>query len=267
MNTFANYLNREKAVIGMVHIPALPGTPGNKYFPTEIINKAITEALVYEKMGLRTIMIENMHDVPYMNRKIGHEISTLMAIIGYEIKKQTSLYCGIQILAAANKEALASAHSAGMNFIRAEGFVFGHLADEGYIESSAAELLRYRKMIGAENVMIFTDIKKKHSSHAISSDTSIVEHAHAAEFFLSDGLIVTGKSTGLETNLEELISVKQAVKTPVLVGSGITTENISKYKAHANGFIIGSYFKKDGQWQNPPDEKRIETFMNKFANI
>ena len=49
----------------------------------------------------------------------------------------------------------------------------------------------------------FTDIKKKHSSHAITADVSIAETGHAAEFFLSDGVIVTGVSTGTEADLDE----------------------------------------------------------------
>ena len=62
----------------------------------------------------------------------------------------------------ANKEALAVAHVSGANFIRAEGYVFSHVADEGWMDACAGELLRYRKSIGAENVLVFTDVKKKH---------------------------------------------------------------------------------------------------------
>lgn len=68
----------------------------------------------------------------------------------------------LQVLAAGNKEAIAIAHAAGFDFIRCEGFVFGHVADEGYIDSCAGPLLRFRKTIGAENVQIYCDIKKKH---------------------------------------------------------------------------------------------------------
>lgn len=50
----------------------------------------------------------------------------------------------------------------GLDFIRAEGFVFSHVADEGLLNACAGDLLRYRKQIGAEHVKIFTDIKKKH---------------------------------------------------------------------------------------------------------
>ena len=55
------------------------------------------------------------------------------------------------------------AQASGADFIRAEGYVFSHVADEGWMDSCAGELLRYRKLIGAENVLVFTDIKKKHS--------------------------------------------------------------------------------------------------------
>lgn len=109
-----------------------------------------------------------------------------MSVLGSSIK------CGIQILACGNKQAIAVAQSTGAHFIRAEGFVFSHVADEGFTDANAGQLLRYRKCIEADQVLVFTDIKKKHSSHAITSDVSLVETAHAAEFFMSDGVILTG---------------------------------------------------------------------------
>jgi membrane complex biogenesis BtpA family protein len=209
-------------------------------------------------------MIENMHDVPYLNKSAGPEITALMCIILYEIKKAADLPCGIQILAGANKAALAAAHSAGADFIRAEGFVFAHIADEGFFNSDAGELLRYRKQIGAENILIFTDIKKKHSSHSITEDTGIVETAKAAEFFLSDGVIITGSATGTEPSLEEIKQVKQNTSIPVLAGSGITSGNIDMYREYCDSFIIGSYFKKEGKWFNTVDPDRVKALMNKL---
>jgi len=66
------------------------------------------------------------------------------------------------VLSCGNKEALAVAKACSFDFIRAEGFVFGHIGDEGYTDANAGRLLRYRKHIEAENVLIFADIKKKH---------------------------------------------------------------------------------------------------------
>src|SRR5437879_11621759 len=103
---------------------------------------------------------------------------------------------GVQVPAAANREALAVALACGADFVRGEGFVFAHVADEGLIESSAGDLLRYRRAIGAGEVRVFADIKKKHAAHALTADVDLVETAHAAEFFLADAVIVTGPSTG-----------------------------------------------------------------------
>ncbi|MCF6240572.1 MAG: BtpA/SgcQ family protein [Bacteroidales bacterium] len=259
---FKKQLAQHKIIIGMIHLEAMPGTPKNTQNPQYIINKALEEAKTYAQNGIEAVMIENMHDVPYLNKTVGDEVATLTAIIAYEIKRKTGLYCGIQILAGANKAALAAAHSAVADFIRVEGFVFAHIADEGYIESSAAELLRYRKLIGADDILIFTDIKKKHSAHAISSDISIAETAEAAEFFLSDGVILTGSSTGKKADINELKAVKNTVKLPVLIGSGITDKNIAEFYPYADAFIIGSYFKEKGNWQNAPDPKRIKRLLH-----
>jgi len=256
-----------KAVVGVIHVDALPGTPKYKGDVESIINKAVNEAIIYKNSGIDAIAIENMHDIPYLKRNVGPEIISLMGIIGREVKKESQLPCGIQILAGANKEAIAAAHSAGMDFIRSEGFVFAHVADEGIIESDAGELLRYRKQIGAEEILIFTDIKKKHSSHSITSDVDISETAKAAEFFLSDGVILTGTSTGKETDIDELKKVSDVVNIPVLIGSGITADNIEKYYPVADAFIIGSYFKQGGYWRNEVDADRAKALMNKINKL
>ncbi len=264
MKKFNKLFKNKKPVIGMIHVEALPGTPNYKGNVKRIISKALEEAEIYSNSGIDSIAIENMHDVPYMKNSVGPEITSLMTIIAYEIKNKFKLPVGIQILAGANKEAIAAAHASGIDFIRAEGFVFAHVADEGIIESNAGEILRYRKMIGAENILVFTDIKKKHSSHSITSDVTIEETAHAAEFFLSNGLIVTGVATGKEVEPSDLLSVKKSSKLPVIIGSGITIENVEKYFPLCDAMIIGSYFKKKGDWKNSVDSNRVKLFMKKI---
>ena len=267
MRRFKKIFHQKCSVIGMIHVDALPGTPNYKGNVRKIIDKAISEANIYLKNGIDAVAIENMHDIPYLNRKVGDEISTLMSIIGYEIKRNINLPVGIQILAGANNQALAAAHSAGLDFIRAEGFVFNHIADEGMIESDAAKLLRYRKSIGAENILIFTDIKKKHSSHSITSDVSIEETAKAAEFFQSDGIIITGKSTGNEADIDEISATKKGVKIPVIVGSGVSEENVTNYFDTCDAMIVGSYLKKNGNWKYSVDPNRVKSFMRKIKNL
>ena len=129
------------------------------------------------------------------------------------------------------------------------------------MNSDAGELLRYRKQIGAEHIKIYTDIKKKHSSHSLTNDISIADTAKAAEFFLSDGVIVTGKHTGEKALIEEVKTVKEAVKIPVIIGSGITVENIAEFWDFADAFIVGSSIKKDGNWENEVDRNRVQELM------
>jgi len=251
----------------MVHVGALPGTPKNNQQIESIVANALTDARVLEEGGVDAIMIENMHDRPYLNRKVGSEIVAAMTAVACRLRQEVSVPLGIQILAGANKEALAVALAAGFDFIRAEGFVFAHLADEGMMNSDAGELLRYRKQIGAEHIQVFCDIKKKHSSHAISVDISIDETANAADFFLVDGVIVTGTATGERASLEELKAVKASVKVPVLIGSGVDVNNIQDYWEFADGFIVGSSFKNEGNWENKVNNKRVQLFINKVKEL
>lgn len=104
------------------------------------------------------------------------------------------------------------------------------------------------------------------SSHAITSDLSLTETAKAAEFFLSDGLIVTGTSTGDPADIKELGDLKSSTSLPVMVGSGVTLENVENYIS-ADALIVGSYFKQHGKWNGDLDEYKIKCFMEKMKNI
>ena len=127
--------------------------------------------------------------------------------------------------------------------------------------ADAGSLLRYRRQIGAEQVAVLADIKKKHASHAISADVDLADTARAAEFFGAEAVVVTGTATGRPTSPEEVRAVREAVRIPVVVGSGVTAENLADYWSVANAFIVGSYFKRDGIWSNPPDPERLERFI------
>ncbi|XP_069822321.1 uncharacterized protein F13E9.13, mitochondrial-like isoform X2 [Dendropsophus ebraccatus] len=212
------------------------------------------------------LMVENMNDIPY-TLNVGPEVTASMATVCYAVKKTCQhLPLGVQVLACANQQALAVALAAGADFIRAESFVFSHVADEGLVNACAGDLLRYRKAIGADHIQIFADIKKKHSSHAVTSDVSISETAKAAEFFLADGVILTGVSTGREADPRELKEVQRTVQIPVLIGSGVTLDNVDKY-TDANALIIGSHFKHHGDWRNNVNYDKVMAFMDKISKL
>jgi uncharacterized protein len=152
---FRERFGAARALIGVLHVGALPGTPRGKDSVEALIRQAVDEAHVYREAGFSAVIIENMHDRPYLKGGVGPEITAAMTAIGCEVKRQTGLVTGVQVLAGANREALAVAHASGADFVRVEGFTFAHVADEGLIESCAADLLRYRRTIEAERVLVF----------------------------------------------------------------------------------------------------------------
>jgi uncharacterized protein len=266
LSTFRERFGGPRALVGMLHVGALPGTPAARDPVDRLIEHSVAEARVYRDAGFTALALENMHDRPYLKGGVGPEITATMTALTREVKRETGLVLGVQMLAAANREALAVALACGADFVRAEGFVFAHVADEGIIESCAGELLRYRRAIGAERVMVFADIKKKHSAHAITGDVSLAETAKAAEFFLADGVVVTGPASGVEASPDEVRDTAGAVRLPVLVGSGISVHNLPHFAA-AHGFIVGSSLKQGGLWSNPLDRKAVETLAAAFAKL
>jgi hypothetical protein len=261
--TMTSRFSERRALIGMIHVGALPGTPAARQGVDDLVERAVAEAMVYRDAGFNGLMLENMHDVPYLKREVGPEITAAMAVIAREVRYEVDLPLGLQILAGANREAVAAALAAGASFVRVEGFAFAHVADEGLIESDAGALLRYRRAIGADDVLVFADVKKKHAAHALTADLDLVETARAAEFFRADGVIVTGAATGRAADSAEVEAVSRAVRIPTLVGSGVTAENLARFAA-ADGFIVGSSVKLDGIWSGPLERDRVEAVARAF---
>lgn len=105
------------------------------------------------------------------------------------------------------------------------------------------------------------------SSHSATLDLDVSEIARAAEFFLSDGVIVTGKSTGSPADTAELECVREAVSLPLLVGSGVTADNLDEYITRVDGLIVGSEFKVDGLWYNDVDINRVKRLMHRKKEL
>jgi membrane complex biogenesis BtpA family protein len=184
------------------------------------------------------------------------------------VRESVTLPLGVQVLAGANCEAVAVAHAAGCQFVRCEGFVFSHVADEGLMaEADAGPLLRFRKMIGADDVAVIADVKKKHSSHAITADVNIAETAKAAVLFGADGVVVTGTATGEPASIDDVVAVAGAIDHAIFIGSGTTPENVAPLAGHVDAFIVGSFLKRDGYWENEPDPARVAAMVKAVSEV
>lgn len=256
-----------KPVVAMIHVGALPGTPGNRLSMLQIIRAAREEAKVYQRCGVNCLMIENMHDVPYLRRNVGPEIVAAMTMVAQAVRAESPLPIGIQILAGADREALAVAHAAELDFIRVECFSFAHVADEGLMQANAGELLRYRRMIGATEVQVWADLKKKHASHAITADLSLGDAAEGAETMGAETMIVTGTTTGRPPLPSDVEEARSRCRLPVFVGSGVNEENAESLLIVSDGVIVGSFFKHGGHWANAVDPDRVLRLMELTARV
>lgn len=243
----------------MIHLPALPGTPHGRLHPDRIVEQAVAEARLYRDLGVTTVLLENMHDRPYV-RECGPEVVATMTAATRAVVELGGLYVGVQVLAGCNREALAVAHAAGAHFVRVEGYVFAHIGDEGEHQACAGELLRYRKALGAEEILVLADIKKKHSSHAITADLDLMETAKAAAFFLADGVVITGRETGDPVRPVDLDGLRE-LGVLVAVGSGVAPSQLPELVPRAHLLIVGSWLKEGGLWSNPPDPDRVEQIL------
>src|SRR5947207_14350631 len=130
-----------RALIGVVHLQALPGTPANRLDVATIKSIAVDEAAIYKETGFHGILIENTHDRPYLKSFVGPEIVAAMSVVGAEVRRAVALPLGVQVLAGANSSALAVALTSDASFVRVEGLVFAHVPHQGLVGTSAANFL------------------------------------------------------------------------------------------------------------------------------
>lgn len=256
-----------KFLAAMIAVQPLPGAPLYHGKDEQIISQAVSDLEAYSEAGVGAVVLENSHDLPYIKPPLPPAAIDLMKRLAHEVRARFAGPIGIQLLEAANEAALEIACETDLDFLRVEGYVFAHVGGAGLIEGCAGKLLRRRKELRCEHIKIFGDVKKKHCSHALTGDLDIIDEVKQAEFFLADGVIVTGARTAEPPSLAELRRVKRHARVPVLIGSGMTAQNIRSYFKFADGFIVGSTFREDGKFLGQLDRERLDAFMKVFRAL
>jgi membrane complex biogenesis BtpA family protein len=236
-------LFQRKPIIGVVHLPALPGSPHHSKTLEDICEFAITDAQSLEEGGCDGLIIENYFDQPFLEN-IEVETVASMTKIACEIKRNVSLPIGVSCLRNDPFAGLAIAHAIDAKFIRVNVFIGSVVVSSGIIHGCAAELLRYRSSLQCE-VKIFADIAVKHATPLVKVPIER-EAREAAYRGKADALIVTGEETGIPPQLETVQRIKNAVPdVPILVGSGISPKNIEAFLEVADGAIVGTSLKQN----------------------
>lgn len=266
---FQSLFPRPKPLIGTVHLLALPGAPqyGGEAM-AEIVARAVEDARRYAEGGIDGLIVENEGDIPFLKPDaIGPETVAALTVATAAVVEAVDVPVGVMCLANATIASLAVAKATGATFVRANQWANAYIANEGFIEGSAAVSLRYRAAIHATDVKVLADVHVKHGSHAIVADRSIAELTHDTEASGADALIATGQRTGDPTTVEEVEEISSAASRPVLVGSGLNTRNAASLLAVADGAIVGSAMKEDGVWWKPVNIKRTRAIVDEAERV
>ncbi|KAB0678480.1 BtpA/SgcQ family protein [Aureimonas leprariae] len=259
----AGIFGRSKVVIGVVHLPPLPGAPRFDGEAVEsIYEQGLGDARAYLENGCDGVIVENHGDVPFAKPDdIGPETAAHMAVVADRIRRELGRPIGINVLANAAVPALAIASASGAKFVRVNQWANAYVANEGFVEGEAARAMRYRARLRAKGVRIFADAHVKHGAHAIVADRPVEEQVKDLVFFDADAVIATGQRTGHAADLSYIRMIKEAAGLPTLVGSGVTPDNVGDILGIVDGVIVASSLKHDGVWWNAVDPDRVRRFM------
>jgi hypothetical protein len=258
-----------KPIIGMIHLAPLPGAPRYDGQPVEEIYAAgVADALTMSEAGIDGIIVENAFDIPFARPEaIGPQTVAALTAACLRVRDAVDLPIGITCVANGVIPALAIAKAVGARWIRANQWVNAYVANEGFLNGPAGEALRYRSMIGAQDVRVFADVHVKFGAHAITADRPIEEQARDAEFFDADLVIASGQRTGSPTEPDEVRAIRAGTSLPVIVGSGMDVTNAAELLSVADGAIVGSSLKTGGAWWNPVDPIITKELMEVVRSV
>lgn len=256
------WLGEAKPAIGVVHLRPLPGSPRNQETLDEIAEAALRDAEAIVEGGMDGLLIENFGDTPFFRGQVPPVTVACMTEIAGQIRRRFSVPLGINILRNDGCSALAVAVAVEAQFIRVNILSGARVTDQGVIEGIASQLLRDRRLLAADDVQIWADVAVKHSGplapRSLQDEvTDTIERSHA------DAIIVTGAATGRPASLAEMSVAKQvAEQTPVLLGSGVSAENLSEWMSLADGFIVGTALKEGGRTDRPVSLEAVKNFVS-----
>jgi uncharacterized protein len=254
------------SLIGVIHLPPLPGSPGSALSCAEVARAAAKDARALADAGFDLAMIENFGDAPFFPSEVPPVTVSAMTACAVAVREASpNIAVGINVLRNDARAALSIAAVVGAACIRVNVHAGARVTDQGIVEGRAAETLRARRALGADTVAIWADVNVKHSAALAPRDVGL-EAEDLVKRALADAVLVTGGGTGKGVDEGELRRVREVVRGGplVLVASGATVESLPALAPLCDGVIVGSALRSDGVAGGPVDPRRAEAFAGAF---
>ncbi len=260
---FKRIFGETKPVIGMVHIGALPGTP--LFDPGfDLLGGARADLLALQEAGFDAVMFGNENDRPYEFDVDTASTATMAAIIG-ALKAEMTVPFGVNVLWDP-MSSVALGAATGAAFVR-EIFTGAYASDMGAWTPDAGRAMRYRDRLGRSDMAMLYNISAEFA-HSLDQ-RSLPDRARSAVFSsIPDAVLVSGQITGEAAAMSDLEAVKAVLPDmAVLANTGVKHDTVSDVLAVADGCIVGSSLKVDGDTWNPIDPDRARDFMVRVRKV
>lgn len=253
-----------KPVFGMIHLGALPGSPRYEGSMEAIFERARQDANALKEAGVDALVVENFNDDPFFTETTAPETVSAMTLAAKLVTELTGLPLGINVLRNSWQAAMGIAAIVGAQFIRINILSDALVTDQGLIQGCSAQLLRYRRMLGAENILIFSDIESKHAAPLTQRPRHIVAE-EMTDRGGADGIIVSGHTSADPPLVEHLQELRSAIPDATLIiGSGMSLKTVS-YLKYADATIFGYGAKP--HLKAPVDKDMAMAFMDAVRNL
>jgi membrane complex biogenesis BtpA family protein len=239
-------------LIGVIHLPALPGAPSAALTVGEIADRARADALTLQTAGFGAVMLENFHDTPFRPDGVDPETVAAMAVVARGVRDEVDMAVGVNVLRNDAFAALAVAVAADCSFLRVNVLAGAAVTDQGLVQGRADELMRKRAQLGP-GVSVLADVDVKHATSlddrpAPERARELIGRAHA------DAVLVTGSATGSPCDLDQLAAVRDVISpAPVLAASGTTADSLPEVLARCDGVVVGTAIKDPATGRVCPD--------------
>lgn len=251
-----------RVIIGVVHLPPMPGSPRYSGGFEEILGFAVRNSRTLEEAGFDAVIIENFNDYPFSLRVRDPATIAAMALVVRDVVRALSIPVGINLLRNSGPEAAAIAAVSGASFIRSNAYCEVLAGPEGFMLPVARDVVETISRLGSR-LEILADVLVKHASpiHSMELEDLVRD---CVERCLADAVVITGPRTGRPPSPGLVVRAKSA-GARVLVGSGVNPDNIPLYRK-ADGFIVGSYVKSEKGEVDLDKARRIVSSARSLKN-
>lgn len=260
--------SKTKPLIGVVHLPPLPGSPSQGPGMDGILERALFDAAVLEEGGADGVIVENLGDAPFSAELVEPHVIAALGIVAKAIVDRvgTRLSVGVNVLRNDARAAVAVAAMSGADFVRINVHMGVMVTDQGVIQGRARETLLYRNQLGA-SVGIAADLLVKHASPLGTPDPVQLAHDtyHRGG---ADVLITTGSGTGQPVDAVHLAHLRESCEgIPFWVGSGLSLENVATLAPLCHGAIVGTALHNEGDIAAPLCVERVRAMVSALRSL